>query len=79
MENTPLLVIFIFALAQLICMIAGVWIYLAGIKKGIIVCEMVNSDGASATELLGQPREVAEHSLIEDDSEERKAEQDEQE
>lgn len=76
MENPMILVILILSLAQVIYMVAGVCIYLAGIKKGILICEMVNSDGASAVELLGQPREVAEHSLIEDDSDERKEQED---
>lgn len=78
MEKTLVLVILMLALEHIICIVVGVCIYLRGLKKGIMLCEMVNTDGASATEFYGQPREVAEHSLIEDDSDDRKEEQDEE-
>lgn len=61
----------------LLCMILGVILYLRGIQKGIVICEMVNNDGSSATDFFGQSREPAEHSLIDDDSEERKEKEDE--
>lgn len=61
----------------LLCMILGVILYLRGIQKGIVICEMVNDDGSSAIDFFGQSREPAEHALIEDDSEKRKEKEDE--
>ena len=74
-------IVIFFVILQLIqcllCMILGVILDLRGIQKGIVICEMVNDDGSSATDFFGQSREPAEHALIEDDSDERKEKEDE--
>lgn len=77
MEKIIILLIILQAIECLLCMMLGVALYFRGIRKGILICEMVNIDGSSATEFFGQSGEVAEHSLVEDDSEERKEKDDE--
>lgn len=79
MEKIIVFFIILQAFEAISCMVLGVVLYFRGIRKGILLCEMINSGGASATEFFGKSGAVAEHSLIEDDSEERKEQQDEDE
>ena len=72
MEKITIFFIILQVFQCFLCMILGVVLYLRGIQKGILICEMVNTDGSSAMEFFGKAKDAAEFSLIEEDSEERK-------
>ncbi len=71
MENILILIILVLAVSCVGCMLLGVALYWKGMKRGIVLSDMIKSGYMDVENFTGQPGNFAEKSLIEEERKEK--------